>query len=197
MHKSEMEIEEQRLVEELIGRIAAQVSCQLLVLQAGHCRRMSMDLKYLLSKKQHRVYQKSQTSAQLPELRLLVDLVSELKGALRLQAVSPSAEQFVCTLGDESECDDAKKNLQRAQKLMGWIGQWLNHDASTVLSLTLDFASDCYDFLPKLVTLARQRSYDIRLDVCVAGRPVDQPLVGTSKTGKGRRFSQRDGRNRH
>jgi hypothetical protein len=195
MHKSEMELEEQRLAEELIGKIAAQVAFQLLVLQAEHCRRMSMDLKYLLSKKQHRVYEDIQTSAQLPKLTVLVDLVSELKGELRLQAASPSADTFVCSLGDEKACGDRKNNLARAYKLMGWIGQWLVHNAPSVLALTLAF--DSHDFLPRLVTLARQRDYDIRLDVCLDGRPVDQPLAGTSKTGKGRRFSKRGGRHRN
>jgi hypothetical protein len=183
MHKSEMELEEQRLVEEVIGKFAADLACQLAMLQAEHCRKMGMDLKYLLSKKQHRVYEDSQTSAQLPKLRALVDLVSELKGDLRLQAVSPSADIFVCALGDEDGCGDKKKELQRAHKLMGWISQWLNHDATTALSLAFDFSNGSYEFLPRLVSLAKYANFIIRIDVCVDGRPVDQPLARTIKTG--------------
>ncbi len=190
MHKSEMELEEQRMVEEVIGRIAAHVACQLAVLQAEHCRRMGMDLKYLLSKKQHRIYEDTQTSAQMPKPVALVDLVSELKGDLRLQAVSPSADIFVCVLGDETGCGEKKKDLQRAYKLMGWICQWQNHQ-TTALALALDFSSAGYEFLPKLVALAKQRNFEIRLDVCADGRPVDQPQARTIETGKGRRISHR------
>jgi len=196
MHKSEMELEEQILAQEEFGKIAVHIACQLAVLQARHCQRMQLDLQYLLSKQQYHVYSATQSAAELPDLSDLVDLVSQLKGELHLQGTSQSRGTFVCILGNESERDEKERELVRLRKLAYWVGGWSisRQDIFVLISLTHAFAIDCYD-LPLLVELGRLKGFDLRVDVCVDGRPVDQQCPKAAEPGKRRRFPKR-GRDR-